>query len=92
MANFHEITHMKITQKQLKIFTETYDNCLKNAIDSILQHKKDILYVVNNHDFKTDLDFNDFAKEAFLHHMKQFHDHHYSLEAAILETKRLLEG
>lgn len=82
---------MKLSAKDEKLFIETYDDCIRTLIDDIANHKKAIVSVIKNHEFMNEFDFEDFAKEAFLAAVKSFHDHHYSIEAAIQTSKNILQ-
>jgi hypothetical protein len=81
---------MKATKEQIELFVETYDNCLMNAIEQIVEYKKCLVTVLMGSDLQNEHDFKALAKQAFLYKMKDFYDHYKSIENIQQDIKDIL--
>lgn len=83
---------MRMTANQKRKFEYAYDQAMMVAVKDMKDYKKEMIGILENHDFKSKLNFGDFAREAFLHNIQKFHDHYYSLEAATQSFKDIINN
>lgn len=81
---------MDITSSQKKEFQTAYQECVETLIKDVLDYRRTMLRVLSEHDFQCEFNFSDFARESFLHNIKAFHDHYYSLESATQSFKEII--
>lgn len=81
---------MKITKEQELEFALQYSECINQLVKSMAQSRQDNVILLREFDFKCDHSFKDLAKEMFLQNLKQFHDHHHDIEAAVQGVKSII--
>jgi hypothetical protein len=81
---------MKLTDDQIKIFIETFKDCLKNFIGESFLYEKEVVEYLKNNEVKDDFEIDKFGTDAFLIWVKTFVDHYSELEEAVKFTQNIL--
>lgn len=82
----------KFTKLERREFIATWTRSLIHLYEDLEEWKDAQLQVLEETELTKGFDINSFAKESFLHTLKKFHDHHYDIEAALQETKYLINS
>ena len=82
---------MRASKKQLKDFDQVYFGCIRQFVEEATKHKNAVIQAAMESQTSAIVgDFGQFAKDAFLIRMKEYYDHHSSMEAIIKESNNLI--